>query len=87
MQGLFVLRNEGEAFSRPKSKKEIRELLAEGDYTRIGVEATSVFGNEYDGLLHRAPIGTKIDFVGPDPYTSRKFYGRLTVTTKGVKLS
>lgn len=82
MQGLFI------GAERPKSKKAIRELLT-GNPTGEGirVEATSVFGNEFRGPLPLAPVGTKIDFVGPDPYTSRKFYGRLAVTDKGVKLS
>lgn len=68
MQGLFV---EGR---RPKSKKEVREAIAEGRSVRI--EATSLFGNEYDGPVTEMPDGT-INFVGPDPYTSRKFYGNL----------
>lgn len=81
MQGLFVDGN------RPSSKKQVRDVLALGQPERISIEATSFFGNEYDGELVDAPVGTKVDFVGPDPYRSRKFYGRLSVTEKGVKLS
>lgn len=62
---------------RPKSKKEIKDFLKD-DYdkaiSRIEVESTSMFGG-YSGRLENAP-GT-VTFVGPDPYTSRKFYGNL----------
>ena len=78
MQGLFINGR------RPKSKKEVKELVAkfnEGDkeagYSLV-IEATSIFGNEYDGSLASAPTGEKITFVGPDPHNSRKFYGSLT---------
>jgi hypothetical protein len=71
MQGVFV------NYERPKSKKAVKEAVANGDL--VGLEATSVFGNEYDGLVTEAPDGTYY-FVGPDPYTKRNFYGTFTVT-------
>jgi hypothetical protein len=43
----------------------------------VRLEATFLFGNEYDGPVSEAPDGT-YTFVGPDPYTSRKFYGTIT---------
>lgn len=87
MQGLYLVGGERHD-RRPKSKKEVREMIARGfGLERIIVEATSLHGNEFSGRLADAPVGTKVDFVGPDPYKSRKFYGRLTVTASGVKLS
>lgn len=70
MQGLFI---NGQ---RPKSKKAVREAVANGD--RVTVEATSIFGNEYHGPLSEAPNG-RINFVGPNPYSDRRFYGSITV--------
>lgn len=67
---------------RPKSKKEIREVVAL-DAEIVSLEATSLFGNEYDGPVSEAPNG-RYDFVGPDPYTSRKFYGTITVNGERV---
>ena len=48
----------------------------------IVVEATSIFGDEFDGSLHIAQDkeevrGKGITFVGPDPYTKRSFYGNI----------
>lgn len=71
MQGIFV------AYNRPKSKKAVKEAIL-ADPSRVSLEATSLFGNEYDGPVADAPPGT-YHFVGPDPYTSRKFYGSITV--------
>lgn len=73
MQGLWI---EGR---RPKSKAEVKRVLAAGAERTIEVEATSFFGNEYGGSLLGAPDGP-IHFVGPDPHTKRNFYGTLTVS-------
>lgn len=75
MQGIYL-----KGYTRPKSKKQVKELVAQGE--KVILEATSVFGNEYGGPVSDAPDGTYY-FVGPDPYTSRKFYGSITV--KGGK--
>ena len=80
MQGLFI---QGR---RPKSKVEVKRLLADTGTDGISVEATSMFGNEYDGPLSEAPENTTIHFVGPDPYTSRKFYGTITLTNGNVTI-
>ena len=61
---------------RPKSKKAIKDALAAGD--EVSLEATSMFGNEYDGPVQQAPDGTYY-FVGPDPYRARNFYGNVIV--------
>ena len=75
MQGIFINGR------RPKSKKEVKEAVAAG--LRVSLEATSMFGNEYDGPVSEAPNGT-YSFVGPDPYRLRNFYGNITVSPKGV---
>lgn len=77
MQGLKLLLGE-----RPKSKKAVKEAIANHDF--ICLEATSFYGNEYDGLVYDAPDGS-YHFVGPDPFTKRNFYG--TITVKGGKVS
>jgi hypothetical protein len=70
MQGVFV---NGQ---RPKSKKAIKEAVAAG--ARVNLEATSLMGNEPEGPVTELPNG-QYHFVGPNPYTDRRFYGTLTV--------
>lgn len=77
MQGIFL----APLPRRPKSKKEVKELVAQNP-DHVVLEATSVFGNEYDGPVSEAPAGTYY-FVGPNPYTKRTFYGSLTVRPDG----
>jgi hypothetical protein len=79
MQGVYV------NGSRPKSKKQVKEAAA-SDPASVRLEATSVFGNEYDGTLANAPDGT-YTFVGPNPHTDRRFYGTVKVSSNGVKVS
>ena len=74
MQGIFV------NHARPKSKKAVKEAIA-ADPSRVSLEATSMFGNEYDGPISEAPRGS-YSFVGPDPYRKRSFYGTITVADK-----
>lgn len=87
MQGIYVQSDPSGSYHRPKSKKQIRELIVAGDLHRVYVESTSLFGNEYDGDLNQAPSGTQISFVGPDPFTKRVYYGTITVTADGAKVS
>jgi hypothetical protein len=77
-QGVFV------GGRRPKSKKMVREAVAAGEPVRL--EATSIMGNEYDGLVSEAPDG-RYHFVGPDVYTDRRFYGTVTVKGGQAKVS
>jgi hypothetical protein len=72
-QGIWV------AGRRPTTKKAIKEAVAT-DPSRVEVEATSFFGNEYEGPATEMPEGKTIYFVGPDPHTARKFYGQLSRT-------
>jgi len=81
-QGLFINSR------RPKSKKEVREFIdaaydpnLSGDAGEalqgLHIEATSMFGNEYDGPLSDNLRSNRITFVGPDPYKTRNFYGTI----------
>lgn len=87
MQGLFI------HGSRPKTKKELKTVVAAAqdpeqkpeesghlhDLYCVALEATSWFGNEYDGSLENAPkIAKSYYVVGPDPHTSRKWYANIT---------
>ena len=79
MQGVFI------DDRRPKSKKEIREVVAV-DPARVRLERTQLVGDsEYDGLVSNMQVG-KFTFVGPDPYTSRKFYGSIVKRASDGKL-
>ncbi len=68
---------------RPLSKKVVKEEIAERPWN-VRAQATSFFGGEYDGPISDMPLGTTITFVGPDPERSRKFYGTITRTAKGI---
>ena len=80
MQGIFIREDTG--WTRPESKKQVREFAAAAP-SRIAIEATSLFGNEYEGPATEAPMGEPIFFAGPDPHTKRRFYGVLTVDAGG----
>lgn len=62
---------------RPASKKAFKEAVA-ADPTACFLQATSWFGNEYDGPVSGAPNGTYY-FVGPDPERNRKYFGQVIV--------
>lgn len=62
---------------RPKSKKEVKEF-ATNNPAQVQVEYTALFHEERVILTHHTGART-IDFVGPDPYTSRKFYGNIII--------
>lgn len=81
MQGIFI------NGTRPKSKKAVKEAVL-NDPESVRIEATSLFGGEYDGPADLLPGPAKVHFVGPDPYTSRKFYGTIERKPDGsVKVS
>ena len=75
MDGIEI-RTDGGLWRRPKSKREIRDIVAI-DPARVCVESTSMHGRGFDGTVDKLPEGKRIDFVGPDPYRSRKFYGSI----------
>lgn len=86
MQGIFI------HGSRPKTKKAFKEQVESinngGDPWSVVIEATSMFGNEFDGSLAKAKVEEKFGtfyIVGPDPYKERKWYATLEyVTTNGI---
>ena len=80
MDGLFIT-VDGRV-RRPKSKKEVKELAATSPVD-ISIEGTSMF-DPWSGYATEIPEGTKIAFVGPDPYTKRNFYG--TISRSGDKV-
>ena len=75
-QGTFI-RGAPMTLRRPKTKKELIEALKVAP-DRVVLEATSAFGDEYEGLIVDAPDGNYY-VVGPDPFRSRKWYARLSV--------
>lgn len=77
MQGIFI------AGRRPDSKKQVKAAIIGGEY--VTLEATSIFGNEYGGPVRDAPDGVYY-FVGPDPYTKRKFYGQIIKNGEKVEV-
>ena len=83
MQGIFVKDDKG-AMVRPKSKKEVKEKIASNPL-RVLAEATSYFGNEYEGPITKTAVEMygDIRFVGPNPHTKRNFYGVITINKKG----
>ncbi len=57
---------------RVKSKKELKEKY-KGKYISHLVIETSFFGTEYHDNVKN------LCYVGPDPYTNRRFFGTITV--------
>ena len=78
MDGLYVNNQ------RPKSKKQVKEAIAENP-SSVFIEGTSMFGNPFSGPVTEAPDGS-YDFVGPDPYTRRNFYGIITKAGATIKV-
>lgn len=64
-------------YTRFPSKKAMKDAIA-----TASLEATSVFGNEYDGPVSAAPAGDYF-VVGPDPYKSRKWFAHITIKADG----
>jgi hypothetical protein len=77
MQGIYV------NYRRPKSKKDVIAAV-KADPSKVSLEATSLFGNEYDGPITEMPIGKMATVVGPDPYLARNFYLNITRKEDGT---
>lgn len=80
MQGVW-----DRAGRRFPSKKALKERARDygDDAGTFCLQATSLFGDEYDGPIEDAPNGTYY-VVGPDPYTSRKWYAQVIKGENGV---
>lgn len=82
MQGIRI--NGAFAASKKALKEAVATVQADNPASplstgaRIRLVATSVFGNEFDGFITEAPVGTYF-FVGPDENRRRNFYGKLTI--------
>lgn len=73
--GLFV---DGK---RPKSKKAVKEAIADNP-ARVSIENTSFLTqNPYGGTAADLSEGHVVTFVGPDPYSDRRFFGNITRIT------
>lgn len=70
MQGAYV------GSDRPATKKALREAIA-ADPSRVTFEATSLFGDEYDGPADGLPDGVTVYVTGPDPYRRRNWYAAV----------
>jgi hypothetical protein len=79
MQGVYVNNQ------RPASKKAVKEAIA-ADPSAVVLEATSLFGNEFGGPVDMAPDGS-YNFVGPDPYNKRNFYGTIKKAGTSIKVT
>lgn len=77
MQGIWVDGN------RPRTKKALKDALASDG--AVSLEATSLFGNEYDGPIESAPDG-EYYVVGPDPYRARNWFAQITVKGSTIKV-
>lgn len=73
-----VKRTNGRLF---KTKKSIREATPEEIY----IIATSVFGDEYNGLLKHARPGRYL-VVGPEPY-QRKWYATIVWDGENARIT
>lgn len=83
--GVFIASATGEFDPRrPKSKKEIKDTLPELIYLEdvlYGFFPDPRFKFEVMPL-RQLPDGEYL-FVGPDPFTSRKFYGKIILAENG----
>jgi hypothetical protein len=62
---------------RPKSKKALREAL-DANPDSVTFDDTSAFNNR--GLVHAEELNPSAVIVGPDPYTSRKWYANVVLS-------
>jgi hypothetical protein len=77
MQGIYI------NYNRPKTKKEVLAAVKASPES-VSLEATSLFGNEYDGPITEMPVNKMVFVVGPDPYTARNFYLNITRKEDGT---
>ena len=72
---------------RVATKKLLKELVASTP-NAVYFDGTSAMGPQYSGYADKLPQGTKLSVVGPDPYTSRKWYATVEVNAQGkIKVS
>ncbi len=73
-----------EALYRTRSLPKDSKVIMPQDPFGLVIEATSMFGNEFDGSLAKATrtgLHGPFSIVGPDPRTSRKWYLTIKYNT------
>lgn len=102
MQGIFIMGRRPKSkkeikefvegvnlFEEHGNDPTVKDLIPETrDPYGLVIEATSIFGNEFDGSLAEAKRTSQCGpfyFVGPDPYRERKFYGTIEWDRKNNK--
>jgi hypothetical protein len=71
----------------PRSKKEIKDRIANGDLEAIEIYSTSRLGPAFrGGSLDEVSDGDYL-FCGPDPYATRTFYGTISKRNGRIKVS
>ena len=81
-QGIFILDGMD---SRPKSKAQLKKILAAGKADMLALEQTSAFGEQYQGKLTKEALEEygEITFVVPSPYTARNSFGQFYLNKQG----
>lgn len=65
-----------------KTKKALKDRIAEVGADRVGVFGTSIFGNETAANVAELPDGAVI--VGPNVYNDRKWYANKVTKSDGT---
>jgi len=71
---------------RPSSKAALKAALRGAPET-VTFDSTSMLVGSRTFTPDTIPAGVILSVVGPDPYTSRKFYASVTSGPKGVRLT
>lgn len=66
-----------------KTKKALKEAVAEKGAENVGVFGTSMFGNENASTVAEL-AGTSAVIVGPDVYNKRDWYANVKVKKDGT---
>lgn len=67
--------------SKAAMKRAIAENVKAVRFASVGM------GPQFHGTADEVPAGTTLVVVGPDPFTSRKWYGNVKVVNGKVKVS
>jgi hypothetical protein len=67
-----------------KTKKALRDAAkAGGEDVVFYSTAAEWFGSQWEGRLSEIPEGVSLSVVGPDPYTSRRWYAQVSRSKEG----
>lgn len=80
-QGIYIK----SGTERPKFMKDAIAAIKE-DPSKVYLEATSLFGNEYDGPVSEMPLNQTVYIVGPDPQR-RNWFMNLTREKEGFRFN